>query len=165
MEPAPNNGWSIVQCLIHLNSYAEFYHPRIARALVNAQAINDATTFRHSLLGRYFINSMDADKTRKKFKAMRRHLPYDVENPNTVVSAFIQHLENMLGLLKQAADKNLEKKSVKTSFSSWFKINPGDAIQFLLTHNRRHLEQARRNLLASKVKIRPAGHPASGILC
>ena len=146
LKPASNNGWSIAECIEHLNTYAAFYQPQVAIAIEKAQRNNSPAIFKHSFLGQYFINSMDPARSKKKFKALKRHVPLNVKSPNTVVSTFIQHLENMLVVLKQAAHKNLEKKSVKTSISTWIKINPGDAIQFLLTHNKRHLDQARRNL-------------------
>lgn len=149
-KPAPNNGWSIAECIEHLNTYATFYLPQVMAATEKAPLINSSAVFKHSFLGRYFINSMDSTQNKKKFKALKMHLPLSVENPNTIISTFIQHLENMLALLKQSTHKNLGKKSVKTSISTWIKISSGDAIQFLLTHNRRHLEQAKRNLLSMK---------------
>jgi hypothetical protein len=146
LKPAANNGWSIAECLAHLNSYAEFHEPRITKALEGASTIEAPAIFKHSFLGRYFITSMDPDLSKKKFKAMKKHKPVKVMNPDIVVSAFIQHLENMLGLLTKAKRKNLRKTSVSTSISPLLKINLGDAMTFLLTHNRRHLEQAKRNL-------------------
>lgn len=146
LKPAPNNGWSIAECIEHLNTYAAFYQPQVAMAIEKAPHNNNPVDFNHSFLGRYFIASMDPARSNKKFKALKRHVPLNVGSPTTVVSTFIQHLENMIEVLKQAAHKNLGKKSIKTSISPWIKINPGDAIQFLITHNNRHLQQARRNL-------------------
>jgi hypothetical protein len=146
MKPATNNGWSIIECIEHLNTYAAFYQPQIARAIDNAPVGNDRETFKHSFLGGYFIKSMDSSRSKKKYKALKIHTPVNIENPNTVIPKFIQHLENMLSFLRQASHKSLGKNSIVTSISSWIKINPGDAIQFLITHNKRHLEQAKRNL-------------------
>jgi hypothetical protein len=146
LKPASNNGWSIAECLAHLNSYAEFYQLRIEKAIDDASTLEAPGIFKHSLLGRYFISSMNPDLSKKKFKAMKKHKPVKILNPDIVVSTFIQHLENMLGLLTKAKHKNLRKTSVSTSISPLLKINPGDALVFLLTHNRRHLEQAKRNL-------------------
>jgi hypothetical protein len=145
-KPALNNGWSIAECLAHLNSYAEFYQPRITKAIDKASPIEASGVFKHSFLGRYFITSMDPDLSKKKFKAMKKHTPVKISNPDIVVSTFIQHLENMLSILTKAKHKNLRKTSVPISISPLLKINPGDALVFLLTHNRRHLEQAKRNL-------------------
>jgi uncharacterized damage-inducible protein DinB len=149
LKPASNNGWSIAECIEHLNTYAAFYLPQVTMATEKAPLINSHAVFKHSFLGRYFINSMEPTRNKKKFKALKMHLPLSLENPNKIISTFIQHLENMLALLKQATHKNLRKNSVKTSISPWIKISPGDTIQFLLTHNRRHLAQAKQNLLST----------------
>lgn len=146
LKPAPNNGWSIAECIAHLNSYAEFYNPRIEEAIKKAPILEESVNFKHSLIGAYFINSMDARKRKKKYKALERHQPVDIGNPYEIVSVFIQNLEKLLALLQKSGNKNLRKYSVQTSISRWIKINIGDAVQFLLTHNRRHLDQAKRNL-------------------
>ena len=146
LKSASNNGWSIAECIEHLNSYAEFYMPRIEDVINKSTVLEGSAGFRHSMIGNYFINSMDIEKSKKKFKALKRHRPVEINNPNRVISDFIQHLENLLKLIKQARNKNLGKISIKTSISPWIKISPGDAIQFLLTHNKRHLEQAKRNI-------------------
>jgi DinB superfamily len=145
LQPAANDGWSIAECFAHLNTYADFYLPRISKALDQASPIDELGLFKHSFLGRYFINMMDTSRGRRKYKALKRHQPI-VLDPYVTVSMFIQYLENMLDLLKKARKKNLVKKSVATSLSPWLKINPGDAMWFVLTHSRRHLEQAKRNL-------------------
>src|SRR5688572_3116703 len=92
LKPAANNGWSIAECIEHLNTYAAFYQPQVATAIEKAP-INSQAVFKHSFLGKYFIKSMDATRSKKKFKALKRHVPLNVENPNSVVSTFIQHLE------------------------------------------------------------------------
>jgi hypothetical protein len=144
LQPGSNNGWSIAQCFAHLNSYADFYTPRITKAIDNAPPANEDSNFRHSLLGRYFIRSMDPDVSKKKFKAMKKHLPAPADDPHAEVAGFIAHLENLLVLCRKARGKKLEKSSVSTSLASWLKINAGDALAFLIVHNKRHLKQARQ---------------------
>lgn len=150
LQPAADGGWSIAECFAHLNSYADFYVPRISKALDYALAAAESDNFKNSFLGRYFINMMDPGRGNRKYKAIKRHRPVSVVNPHAIVSVFIQHLENIIGLLKKARGKNLLKKSIATSLSPWLKINSGDAMWFLLIHNQRHLEQARRNLSFSR---------------
>jgi hypothetical protein len=144
LQPGSNNGWSIAQCFAHLNSYADFYIPRITKGIDNAPLGNEDCNFQHSLLGRYFIRSMDPDLSKKKFKAMKKHLPAAVDDPHTEVARFIAHLENLLVLIRKARGKKLKKISVSTSIASWLKINAGDALAFLIVHNKRHLKQARQ---------------------
>jgi hypothetical protein len=146
LKPGPGNGWSVAECFAHLNSYAEFYNPRIEKAIAKAQVIFEPVIFSHSFLGSYFIKSMNPDLSRNKFRAMKKHIPAYVDDPNKTVSAFIAHLENMLALLRFANQKSLKKCRVQTSISPLIKINAGDAIAFVITHNRRHLQQARRAL-------------------
>lgn len=146
LQPDAHGGWSIAECFAHLNTYADFYVPRISKALDLASPVDESDIYKHSFLGRYFINMMDLGRGKKKYKAIKRHRPIVVNNPHAIISAFIQHLENILGILKQARSKNLLKKSVSTSLSDWLRINSGDAILFVLIHNKRHIEQARRNL-------------------
>jgi hypothetical protein len=144
LQPGSNNGWSIAECFAHLNSYADFYIPRITKAIDNAPSVTEDCNFRHSLLGRYFIRSMDPDVSKKEFKAMKKHLPAAVDDPHNEVARFIAHLENMLTLSRRARYKNLKKTSVATSIASWLKINAGDALAFLIVHNKRHLKQAQQ---------------------
>jgi hypothetical protein len=144
LQPGSNNRWSIAQCFAHLNSYADFYTARITKAIDNAPSANEDCNFQHSVLGRYFISSMDPDLSKKKFKAMKKHLPAPVDDPHNEVAHFIAHLENLLILSRQARHKKLRKTSVATSIASWLKINAGDALAFLIVHNKRHLKQARQ---------------------
>ncbi|MBL7844924.1 MAG: DinB family protein [Cyclobacteriaceae bacterium] len=146
LQPAANGGWSMAECLEHLNTYADFYLPRLQKALSNAPALQQPDRFKHSLLGRYFIAMMNPDKSTKKYKAMKRYRPVTLTDPHAVVSRFIQHLEELLKIVMQAEQKNLMKVNVTTTLSPLIKIPAGDAIQFVLTHNRRHLLQAGRNL-------------------
>lgn len=146
LQPSTSNGWSIAECFAHLNTYSDFYMPRISKVLDQATPVDETGLFKHSLLGRYFISMMDPDRGRKKYKAMKRHQPIVVDNPHSIVSKFIQDLEYMLVLIKKARHKNLLRKSVDTSLSTWIKMNSGDALLFILTHSKRHLEQAKRNL-------------------
>jgi len=146
LQPAAEAGWSIVECFAHLNTYAEFYLPRIEKALDQATPLDESSNFKHSFLGRYFINMMDPNRGKRKYKALKRHQPVGVDNPYAIISTYIQYLENILGILKKARGKNLLRKSVTTSLSDWLRINPGDAILFILIHNKRHMEQAKRIL-------------------
>jgi hypothetical protein len=150
LQLSATGGWSLAECFDHLNTYAEYYLPKLKVALNKAAEINDPYTYRHTWLGEYFIKMMDPDRSKKKFKAIKRHQPKTIENPHQVISDFIQYAENLLLLLKEARKKELKKVYIRTSLSIFIKINAGDVVQFVLTHNRRHLEQASRNLFISK---------------
>jgi hypothetical protein len=148
LRVSSQGGWSPAECLEHLNTYAVFYLPRIQKGLERSPQQLGAHPFKHSFLGRYFIDAMDASRSRKKFKAMKKHRPVEVSQPHAVVGQFIQHMEELLSMVRQAQGRCLSKVSVSTSISPLIKISVGDAIQFLLTHNHRHLLQAPQALNA-----------------
>jgi len=148
LQPSANGGWSIAECVEHLNTYAEYYLPRIKKVIDSNPEINHPAVYSHSWIGNYFINMMDATQSNKKYKAIKKHRPVTIQDPHEVLANFIQHMEDLLLLLKTAKKKELIKIKVATSLASFIKLNAGDAIQFLLTHNNRHILQARQNLVA-----------------
>ncbi len=138
-------GWSIAECFEHLNTYAEYYHPKIQQGMQRAKVVSTLPLFRNTWLGLYFIKTMHSDN-KKKYKAIKQHKPKHIENPSVVISGFIQHQEDLLKLLQESSTKDLKNVKIKTSLAPLIKINVGDAIEFLLVHNQRHIQQARRNL-------------------
>lgn len=144
-SPAPGV-WSIAECFEHLNTYAEYYHPKIQQGLKRTLSVEALPLFRNTWLGLYFIKTMNSEINQKKYKALKQHRPKSIENPAAVISRFIQHQEDLLKLLQEASTKDLKNVKVKTSLAPLIKINGGDAIEFLLVHTQRHLQQARRNL-------------------
>jgi hypothetical protein len=146
MEPAANGGWSIAQCLWHLNSYGHFYLPQIAAGLEKSHAHN--TRFKSSWLGAYFTRMMEPGQGSKKYKAFKDHVPPVELNAYAVVAEFIGQLELLHGYLKQARSKDLNSIKLPISISRWVKLKLGDVFQFIIAHNERHLQQAKRNLPA-----------------
>lgn len=146
LRSSAQGGWSIAACFEHLNSYAEYYHPKIQQTLKRAPTAEVLPLFRNTWLGLYFIKTMSSDTSQKKYKALKQHQPKFIENPELVISRFIQHQEDLLKLLHEASTKDLKKVKIKTSLAPLIKINGGDAIEFLLVHNQRHIQQARRNI-------------------
>lgn len=148
LHPSVTGGWSIAECFEHLNTYANYYLPRIKKAFDRNPNVNHPVGYSHSWIGNYFINMMDASQSQKKFKAIKKHRPMTIKDPHGVLANFIHHMEDLLLVLKTAQKKELKKIKVGTSIASFIKLDAGDAIQFLLTHNKRHILQAKKNLLA-----------------
>jgi uncharacterized damage-inducible protein DinB len=147
LQPAANGGWSIAQCLEHLNSYGHFYLPRIQTGLARAKGKPAASTFQSTWLGNYFTRSMDPETGRKKYKAFKGHIPLPDLDAAAVVAAFIQQQEALLACLAQSRQADLNTIKIPISISRWIKLRLGDVLQFLIAHNERHLLQAKRNLL------------------
>jgi len=151
LRPAANGGWSITQCLDHLNSYGQYYLPYIQKGLnKNINSINP-DTFQSSWLGNYFTRLMDPATGKKKQKAAKIHLPTPNLNAHAVVAEFIQQQETLLAYIKQLRQVDLNKIKIPVSILKWIKLNLGDVLQFLIAHNERHLQQAKKNLLQPTV--------------
>ncbi|MCC9168098.1 DinB family protein [Pontibacter harenae] len=151
LKPAANGGWSIAACLAHLNSYGDYYLPRIKAGVACQKGMPVEATFRSSWIGRLFIRMMDPATGTKKYKAIAAHQPPADLNPYAVVREFIRQQEELLLCLRSCQDINLNSIQIPTSVLSWVHLKLGDVLQFLIAHNHRHLLQARRNLSETKV--------------
>ncbi len=146
LKSSESGGWSIADCLWHLNSYGDFYLPEIEKAL--AKSNSGKSTFKSGWLGNYFTNIMKPGAGMKKMKAFKNHTPSKIEEPYKVVSEFIDQQERILKLLKQARKTDLTTR-VPISIAAFIKLKLGDVFQFVIEHNERHMLQAERNLITN----------------
>ncbi|MDJ1483328.1 DinB family protein [Cytophagaceae bacterium YF14B1] len=149
LAPAANGGWSIAQCLEHLNSYGKYYLPQIQRGLITAQTKPNAETFRSTWLGSYFTRLMNPQTGKGKYKAFKGHIPDQNLNPYVVVAEFIQQQETLLSYIRQARHVDLNGIRIPISILHWIRLKLGDVLQFLIAHNERHIMQAQRNISIS----------------
>jgi hypothetical protein len=153
LQPAPDGGWSIAQCLEHLNGYGHYYLPQIQKGL-NKPVVNATPdTFQSSWLGAYFTRLMDPETGKKKHKAFKNHIPPADLDAHAVVAEFIQQQETLLTYLKQARRADLNQIKIPISITKWVKLKLGDTFQFLIAHNERHMVQAKRNLVPQPEKV------------
>lgn len=144
LKPSVNGGWSIAQCLWHLNSYGHYYLPKIKSGLAKNYPANP--DFKSSWLGSYFTRTMQPGAQMKKYKAFKDHLPPQTLNAQQVVAEFIQQQEQLLSYLKQARQSDMNRVRIPISILNWIKLKLGDVFQFIIAHDERHLQQAKRNL-------------------
>src|SRR6478736_5512374 len=150
LRPSTTGGWSIAQCLDHLNRYGHYYLPEIKSAMDRSKRQRDAYAsegsdfFKSGWFGNYFTNMMDP-KTGKSYKAFKEYIPSLELNAHEVVAEFILQQETLLMYLNNAATTDLSTR-LPISITSLIKLKLGDVFQFLIMHNERHLLQAKRNL-------------------
>ncbi len=151
LRPAPQGGWSIAQCLEHLNSYGRYYLPAIDKELGKAIFTAPASGMvRGTWLGRYFIKTMQPGNNTKKYKAPKDHQPPAQLIPAKVIADFISQQEQLLTYVRRAQKVNPDDIRIPISISKWIKLRLGDVFQFLVVHNERHLQQALRHLVSVK---------------
>jgi hypothetical protein len=148
-RPSDTGGWSIAQCLDHLNSYGNYYLPKMRHSLCNApDEILD--TFSGTWLGAYFTGMMDPATGKKKFRAVKGHIPPSTLDAAVVIAEFVSQQEEMLALLRSARSKNLDTIRIPVSIVPFLKLRIGNVFQFMIAHNERHIQQAMRNLTRAK---------------
>ena len=144
LAPSATGGWSIAQCLQHLNVYGDFYLPAIEKTIAG-NADGEKQRFTSSWLGHYFTKMMEPGTGKKKIKAFKKYAPPPQLNAYAVVAAFIQQQEKMLLLLQKAAAADLDAR-MSISLTPFIRLKLGDVFQFIIAHDERHIQQAKRNL-------------------
>lgn len=148
-----SQSWSILECIEHLNRYSRYYHSEIKKAL-NAAASIDNEEATSTWLGNKFINMM-SPKNLKKQKTLKHLNPSNSKLEVTVIAEFLQHQQTLKMLLQKTAKQSLNKTKVRVEFFKLLKINLGDAFQFLIAHEQRHMIQLQNILL----KLNHTGEP------
>lgn len=145
-RPSETGGWSIAQCLDHLNSYGHYYLPRM-REKLRAALPEEKEGFTSTWMGAYFTKMMDPDTGKRKYKAFKGHIPHSQLDSAAVVSEFILQQEELLYLLRDGMHKDLDALRIPISVLPVIRMKIGDVFQFLIAHNERHMRQAKRNLI------------------
>jgi hypothetical protein len=140
-----NGGWSISECLEHLNTYYRYYLPRLEEGILKGEN-TDTVSFASSWLGRYFQKMMDPDRGSGKYKAAGRHQPVLTKSGYAVVAEFIDFQERLGEVLRDMQRVDIDAVRIPASISSLIRLNAGDAVAFLITHDERHIRQANRIL-------------------
>ncbi|MBA4853128.1 DinB family protein [Emticicia sp. BO119] len=140
-----SGGWSIAQCFEHLNSYGRYYLPQIKNALNKDTNKGLNSFFKGSWLGSYFTKMMRPSNT-KKYKAFKDHIPPMNLHAHAVLAEFIEQQETLLNYLKQARGIDLDNIRIPISISKWVRLKLGDVFQFIIAHDERHIQQAKRVL-------------------
>ena len=137
-------GWSISECFQHLNTYGDYYLPLLLEATVGAEGQTSGPKHRPSRLGSYLVKMIDPDRSSKKMKALKRHLPDPLLPPHLVLATHLEQQENLLGMLRKLDNMDTRKRTIPTTLSGLLKLNALDVARFLVVHNERHIGQAER---------------------
>ncbi len=139
-KPSPES-WSVLECIEHLNRYSDFYHPEIEKTL-KATSSSKATHFKSGWLGAYFAENMKPSPTMKKMNTFKDKNPSGSQLSTEVLDTFIHQQKTLLQLLDNSRGKNLNRRNKITLPLLTFKL--GDTFRFVIFHNQRHIEQAKR---------------------
>lgn len=145
--PAPTS-WSILECLEHLNRYSRYYNAALTQAVGETPAgLASTSEVAYSWLGRKSVEMM-APANAKKSKALNRLNPLGSQLSREVLTEFDQHQAHLLELITLARTADLNRKVVPVEFFRFLKLRIGEALEFMVVHQQRHVQQAQRVLSA-----------------
>lgn len=146
LKPSVNGGWSIAQCLEHLNRYGHYYLPAIQQQLAAVSSKSDDITFTAGLLGNYFTRMMDPQTGKKKYKAFKDYIPPADLDAHAIIAEFINQQDELLSIITKSRQADITRVKVPISIAKFIKLRLGDVLQFVIAHNERHMQQAANNL-------------------
>lgn len=137
-----DGGWSVGQCLDHLNRMNRLYFGAIRDALSRAQRRRAPVTtpLASSWFGNWFAASMEPGT--RKFRAPGKAVPRPSATRAEVTSEFGRGLDEIEAALKDAATIDLNRPTFASPFFSLSRVRAGTGFRILLAHMRRHLQQA-----------------------
>ncbi len=147
-QPPPDGGWSVGECLAHLNIVGEGYTLRLKPALQKEQDKKGSGPFRLGLLGGFFVRSL-APNARPKLKTPKSFQP---EPQAGATERFLFLQDELLEVVHRAEGKKLERIVISSPVSRLLRLSVFEALNAVTIHQLRHLQQAAR----VRAKLRPS---------
>lgn len=142
----PNtSSWNVLECIEHLNRYAEFYVPEIKSSIGRAKPV-PRESFKPGWLGDYFAKSMYPSSTMKKIKTFKSKDPIFHQLDKTVIDTFVDYNMQFFALLSEAGRVDIQSAKTAVSISPFIKLRLGDTLRFVVYHQLRHMVQIERIL-------------------
>ena len=143
----PDGGWSVSQCLDHLNATARAYLPRLDEGIADAisRGLYGDGPFRYNWLGRLSVSMMEPPP-RFRVKNPATFAPGTSRSRQEVLPAFRAYQVQYIDRLHQANGLDLARARVASPSSRIVRLPLGSAFLTLAAHERRHLWQAGRVL-------------------
>jgi hypothetical protein len=141
-----DGGWGPAQCLHHMVRVYELYKPRIESAIHNGVKATGNDEFASSWFGRKSIQDTRPGND-KKIKMKMKTFGFFKPDPSvTFDGAKAQLIECLTwhkSQIEKASNVDLKKNKVRSAIR-FISFRLGDAMEFILAHNERHLLQAAR---------------------
>ena len=135
--------WNILECIQHLMIVDGLYFPQIQAALDTATRKDGDAPFRPSWFGRTFISYVSPDSTRK-IKTLRLFKPPPAQTDVTIPAQFALQQKAFVHLIREADGAALNGNKFASPATRLIRLTLGEGLTMLATHQRRHLQQARR---------------------
>jgi hypothetical protein len=142
-----DGGWSVAQCIEHLNVTARATLPTIVRAIAQgrAQGLLGTGPFAMDFVGRMLRWSLDPP-VRLKLKTPAAFIPSAHLSPEHVVKEFRVLQGTFIDAIRSSEGIQLDAITVRSVFEERVRYNLYAAYLILAAHERRHIRQAEQAL-------------------
>jgi hypothetical protein len=142
------DGWSIAECLDHLNATARAYLPALDEGISDAirRGVYGEGPFKYNWLGRLSVHFND---TRLRLTTPDDVRPAEGRTRREIIVAFRAYQVQYIDRLRQANGVDLARARVRMPAGSWLRIPLGSGFALMVAHARRHLVQAQKIMEAA----------------
>ncbi len=144
-------GWSVAQCLEHLNVTARAYLPAMDEGIADGirRGLYGEGPFRYNLIARLIVRSMEPP-ARMKFRSPKVFMPPPRRGRQETLAAFRAYQVQYVDRLRQSNGLDLARTRITSPAAyGWLRLPLGAAFALTTAHERRHLWQARQRLSAA----------------
>jgi len=145
--------WSIAECLLHLNYYADDHFDPIISAITQGKKKKRRATkhYKQGKLGKFYVERIkisEENSIQSHRDSSKKYRPSSKSNLDgaEIMSDFLQNQQALLQILKDARHLPLGKIRIPYRFWGVYRIQLGDILQILVFHTERHIVQAQRIL-------------------
>ena len=144
----PSGGWSVAQCIDHLNVTARTYLPKLDEGIADAirRGMYGEGPFRYGWIAGLFVSAIEPPP-RFKSKAQKVFQPAPARPRPETLAAFRAYQVQFVDRLRQANNLDLARARVQSPATKLLRLPLGAAFAVMVAHERRHMLQA-RNVLA-----------------
>ena len=137
--------WSIAQCFEHLITSNRGYLPIIesVRSGKKQTRFVERLPVLPGLAGKLLIKSLDPASTRK-LKAPKNFQPAQSDISATIIDDFVAQQKQIIEGMKSTSHLDLEKIIITSPALSFVAYSLMDGYRVIVTHERRHFQQAER---------------------
>ncbi|AYA38087.1 DinB family protein [Hymenobacter oligotrophus] len=135
--------WSVLECLEHLNRYSRYYLPAFEQAMQHPRRPGATAEVGYSWLGKKSLEVVRPGNG-KASKTVKHMNPAGSQLSRGVLEEFLQHQSRLLAVLAAAHTADLNRKAVPVEFFRLLKLRLGEALEFVVLHEERHVQQAQR---------------------
>jgi hypothetical protein len=146
----PDGGWSVAQCLDHLNASARLQLPALTEAMEEARAkgrvVADRTRDGRTWIGRFIAWSQEPPY-RIRMKTFQAIEPAAARlEPDDVLDEFQALHEELVVRINEAITLDQRRIRIPSTLNPRLRLTLADWFVFLAAHGRRHLWQADQTL-------------------